>query len=140
MRIRSQLQQRQLQQRQSRQRQLRQSPHHALLVETTIKLTVNLVLAATAVSTLLHLIPYNQKHQADLQRLQTEVKEANAKVDVLQSDFDRHFDPQQAFNIMQEQNIRFNPQQRQVVWLNPEVKTNQPTDRGKQADSSAAPD
>lgn len=98
------------------------SPHRALAVEAAMKLSVNVILATVAISTLTRLIPYNNKQQADLQRLQVEVAEVGSKVAGLQRDFDRHFDPQQALNVMQEQNIRFNPKQRQIVWLDPEVQ------------------
>lgn len=96
------------------------SPHRVATVEIAMKLTVNVVFAAVAVSTLIKLIPYNHKQQAELENLQAEVEEATAKVAALQADFDRHFDPQQTVNVMQEQNIRFNPKQRQVVWLAPD--------------------
>lgn len=93
-----------------------------MILEVSLKLTVNLILIAIGGSTLAHLIPHNMGHQRDLEGLRAEVKEADAKVDGLQEDFDRHFDPQQAFNVMQEQNIRFNPRQKQVVWLKPDAK------------------
>ncbi len=108
--------------RRSRTRSRRQSPHQAAVLEVSLKLTVNLILVATGVSTLARLIPYNMSQQSDLERLRTEVKEASAKVGGLQEDFDRHFDPQQALNVMQEQNIRFNPRQKQVVWLKPDAQ------------------
>jgi hypothetical protein len=112
------------------------------VAETSIKLAVNLALAGTAVSTLLHLIPYNNKQQADLQQLQAEVTATNAKVEALQSDFNRHFDPQESLNVMQEQNIRFNPKQRQVVWLTPTSKTDKKSNsaNGTQQADSSAPD
>lgn len=106
---------------QSRQRP-RQSPHRAIAIEAAMKLGINLLFAAAAVSALVKLIPSNLEQQEDLQRLQVEVDEASSKVAGLQADFDRHFDPQQALNVMQEQNIRFNPRQRQVVWLNPDLE------------------
>ncbi|MBF2049372.1 MAG: hypothetical protein EDM05_040335 [Leptolyngbya sp. IPPAS B-1204] len=123
------------------------SPHHTLAVETTVKLGVNLLLATTAIITLARLIPYNTQQQADLVRLEAEVKEASTKVAGLQEDFDRHFDPQQAVTVMQEQNIRFNPKQRQVVWLTPETqkpeaeeKAKPSPDTSQPADSAIAPD
>lgn len=113
----------------------RQSSHRALAIEASMKLSVNLILAVVAISTLARLIPYNSKQQADLQRLQVEVAEAGSKVAGLQEDFDRHFDPQQALNVMQEQSIRFNPKQRQVVWLDPEAEKAEDPDSTAQSDS-----
>jgi hypothetical protein len=117
------------------------SPHQALAIEITVKLTVNLLLATTAIVTLTRLIPYNSQQQADLARLEVEVEEASTKVAALQEDFDRHFDPQQALTVMQEQNIRFNPKQRQVVWLTPDTPTKRSPKAKQQTDSAAvAPD
>ncbi len=125
----------------SRQQALqRRSPHQSAILEVSLKLTVNLILIATGVSTLVRLIPYNLEQQSDLARLQAEVKEANAKVAGLQEDFDRHFDPQQSFNVMQEQNIRFNPRQRQVVWLKPEAKPDPEIKSADAAEAQSAPD
>ena len=127
-------------QRRSRTQSRRHSPHQSAILEVSLKLSVNLILIATGVSTLAHLIPYNMSQQSDLEHLQSEVKEANAKVGGLQEDFDRHFDPQQALNVMQEQNIRFNPRQKQVVWLKPKQPSS-PTDRLSDASiETAAPD
>jgi len=127
-------------QRRSRTQSRRHSPHQAAILEVGLKLSVNLILIATAASTLAHLIPYNMGQQSDLERLQNEVKEANAKVSGLQEDFDRHFDPQQALNVMQEQNIRFNPRQKQVVWLKPKPPSS-PADRLSDASvETATPD
>ncbi|MCU0524117.1 MAG: hypothetical protein MUF72_04760 [Elainella sp. Prado103] len=120
----------------------RHAPQQIIAVEAAIKLSVNLVLGVTAIVTLHKLIPVNLQQQADLQRLRAEVAEAQTKVAALEEDFDRHFDPQQALNIMQEQNIRFNPKQRQVVWLDPKVKqAADPTaDPLHQADTAVAAD
>lgn len=118
-----------------------QLPHQALAFEVSIKLAVNVVLSTVAITALVELIPYNLEQQATLQQLESEVEEVAAKVASLQADFDRHFDPQQALNVMQEQNIRFNPQQRQVVWLNPKTQKAETgsTDSVQQADSLTSP-
>lgn len=116
--------------------QPRQNSQQPIVLEATVKLTVNCVLAATAIVTLAKLIPYNLEQRTDLERLQAEVKEATTKVAALETDFDRHFDPQQSLNVMQEQNIRFNPKQRQVVWLQPDTqKAEKPGAGSQQADA-----
>ncbi len=123
--------------------QQRQSSQQPIVLEATVKLTVNCVLALTAIVTLVKLIPYNQAQVADLERLEAEVQEASTKVATLETDFDRHFDPQQALNVMQEQNIRFNPKQRQIVWLQPDTKkAEQPGATGQQQANAtgASPD
>ncbi|NJO77418.1 MAG: hypothetical protein HC827_02130 [Cyanobacteria bacterium RM1_2_2] len=107
---------------QSRQSRPRQSPHRAAAIEAAVKVGINFLFAAAALSALVKLIPSNLQQQEDLRRLQVEVDEASSQVASLQADFDRHFDPQQTMDVMQEQNIRFNPRQRQVVWLNPDLE------------------
>lgn len=104
----------------------RQTYHRELAAEASIKLCVNCVLASITVVTLMKLIPANLTQQADLERLKAEVSEAELAVAQLEQDFDRHFDPQQSINVMQEENIRFNPKQRQIVWLNPTAKPEKP--------------
>lgn len=119
----------------------RQAPHQGVAIEAAVKLGVNLVLGVTAIVTLHRLIPINLQQQTDLERLRAEVAEAQTKVATLEEDFDRHFDPQQALNIMQEQNIRFNPKQRQVVWIDPKLqKAAAPDSEAAQTQTAVAPD
>jgi hypothetical protein len=117
-----------------------QKPHQALAIETAAKLSVNIVLILTAVSTLAKLVPYNLDQRAKLQVLEAEVLSLAGQVDALKTDFDRNFDPRQTINVMQQENIRFNPKQRQVVWL--KDKTEQTATTGQHpapsADLSAA--
>jgi hypothetical protein len=76
---------------------------------------------------LVRLIPYNTSQQGKLRELRTEVADVEGRVHQLQADFNRHFDPQQAMSVMQEQSIRVDPKQRQVVWLPPSESANQST-------------
>lgn len=97
----------------------RHHPHRMMALETTAKLTANMLISAIAVSGLLHLIPYQQSQQQKLQEIGQEVDRAEGRVDKLQTDFTRYFDPQQASSVMQEQSNLVNPGQRQVILLNP---------------------
>lgn len=96
----------------------RRHPYRSMAVQTTVKLTVNVLLSAAAVSALVKLLPYYQSQQEKLQEIQTEVKLTEGRVNRLRTDFNRYFDPQQAKNIMQEQSNRVNPGQRPVILLN----------------------
>lgn len=98
-------------------RRSQRHPYRAIAVETTAKLTVNLVLSAAAIGGLAQLIPYNFSQQAKLAEIQTEVKIAEKRVNRLRNDFSRYFDPQQGKSIMQEQSHRSDPNQRQVIWV-----------------------
>lgn len=93
-----------------------------MALETTAKLAVNVVLSAAAVAGLVQLLHYQSSQQAKLQEIQTEVKLAEGRVNRLQTDFSRYFDPQQARTVMQEQSNRVEPGQRQVVWLGKAAK------------------
>lgn len=81
-------------------------------------LAVNVLLSATAVSALFHLVSYQRSQQAKLHELQAEVNLATARVNQATEQFNRNHDPQQARRIMQEQTNRIEPQQLQVVWTN----------------------
>jgi len=96
-------------------------------VEVGVKLAVNLVLAIAAVSALVKLIPYNLIQQAKLRELTTEVAAVEGRVEQIQTDFNRHFDPRQATSVMQEQTSRIQPRQRPIVWVNsPSSNPNDP--------------
>ena len=95
----------------------RPNPHVVIATETTLKLTVNVVLSIVAVTALVQLLPHNRTGQEKLQQIQTEVKQTEARVKALRADFNRSFDPQQAKTIMQEHSHRTDPEQLQIIWL-----------------------
>lgn len=96
-------------------RRRRLSPYRFMVIETTAKLSVSVVLSAVAVTSLIKLLPYQWSQQEKLSEVQTEVNLAEGRVKHLRTDFNRYFDPQQTKIIMQEQSNRVNPGQRQVV-------------------------
>ncbi|MGB7251453.1 MAG: hypothetical protein WBC73_21135 [Phormidesmis sp.] len=91
----------------------------AIAFESSVKLTVNLLLAIVATTTIAKLVPYYQSQQQRLSTLQTSVQMAEQKKNELRSQFDRNFDPAQASHIMQEQSGRTYPNQKKVVWSEP---------------------
>ena len=93
------------------------NPYRVLALENTVKLFVNGLLIVGTASALLKLLPYSFSQQAKLQEITTEVDLTQNRVDSLQKDFNRNFDPQQAQRIMQEQSNRVAPGQRQVIIL-----------------------
>lgn len=99
-------------------RHSRRRSYRVMALETTAKLTVNIVLSAAAVAGLVKLLPYQWSQQAKLQEIQTEVKQTESRVNHLQTGFSRYFDPQQSKSVMQEQSNRVAPGQRQVILLN----------------------
>jgi hypothetical protein len=100
-------------------RRKRSNPHQAIAVETGFKLSVNAVLTIVAVSALVKLIPYNLAQQSKLMEIRTDVTALEGRVDRLQAELNRQFDPQQAMSVMQAESNRVDPRQRQVLWLAP---------------------
>jgi outer membrane murein-binding lipoprotein Lpp len=97
-------------------RQKRWQTHQLTAAEVGVKLTVNTVLAIVAGVTLVRLVPHNLSQQSKLDALKVEVATLETRVNQLEADFTRQFDPQQAKSIMQEQSVRVDPQQRRIVW------------------------
>ena len=91
----------------------------ALALESSVKLTVNLLLAVIAGTTVAKLVPYYQAQQEQLGTLQESVTQAEAKNAELRSQFSNNFDPAQAPRIMQEQSGMGYPNQKKVIWTKP---------------------
>jgi hypothetical protein len=89
-----------------------------MALETTVKIGVNVVISVTAVSALVQLLPYHWLQQDKLREIGTEVKLMEARVNTLNRQFSRNFDPRESKSIMQQQSYRFDPTQRQVVIMN----------------------
>ncbi|RAM52764.1 hypothetical protein BLD44_007320 [Mastigocladus laminosus UU774] len=102
-------------------RHLRQRSYQVMALETTAKIGVNIVISAAAVSALIQLLPYHWSRQAKLQEISTEVRQLEARVNSLNTEFSRNFDPRQAKSIMQEQGYRFDPNQRQIMLIKPKA-------------------
>ena len=106
-----------------------------MALEAGAKLAVNCFLAIAALSALVKLVPQNVSQQANLQNIRMEVSAVESRVNLLQADFSRRFDPNQVNSIMREQSGRINPGQRQVIWVtpnapNPELPAADPTAPG----------
>ena len=103
-------------------RHLRQRSYQVMALETTAKITVNLAISTAAVSALMQLLPYQWTQQDRLREVQTEVKLMEERVDSLQTEFKRNFDPAQANSIRQQQAYKFDPNQLPVVFVNRDGK------------------
>lgn len=98
-------------------RRSRQRPHLILTAETITKLAVNCALSGAAVSALINFLPDYLSIQTKLREIRAEVNVTQNRVNHLQADFNRTFDPQQGKTVMQEQSDRVDPSQRQVIWI-----------------------
>ncbi|MEL6603614.1 MAG: hypothetical protein AAFP20_10375 [Cyanobacteria bacterium J06614_10] len=101
----------------------KRSPHtgarQAIAFESSVKLTVNLLLAIVATTTIAKLVPYYQQQQQRLTTLQSSIEVAEQKNAKLREDFTHNFDPAQAGRIMQEQSGMAYPNQKKVIWTEP---------------------
>ncbi|MEM7725111.1 MAG: hypothetical protein AAF208_01910 [Cyanobacteria bacterium P01_A01_bin.45] len=97
-------------------RHLRQRAYQTMALETTVKIGVNCVLAAAAVSALIQLLPHHWSQQDKLRAIKINLKQTEKRVDNLQAEFNRNFDPSNAKLLMQQQGYRFDPKQRNVVF------------------------
>lgn len=91
----------------------------AVAFESSVKLTVNLLLATVATTTIAKLVPYYQAQQQQLNVLQETLQVAESENAELRSQFDRNFDPAQAAQIMQEQSGMAYSNQKRIVWKLP---------------------
>ncbi len=112
-------------------RHRRSQPYQVMVLETTAKLAVKVVLSVAAVSALVKILPYQLSQQQKLGEIQTEVKLREGRVNHLQTDFSRYFDPEQEQSVMQEESNRFQPEQRQVVLLDKAGTIKAPVSRKK---------
>lgn len=103
----------------------KQRNHKPRAFEIVAMLAVNVLLSATAVSALFHLIAHQRSQQAKLQEIQSEVKLAVGRVSQAREQFNRNLDPRQTRQIMQEQTNRIEPQQLHVVLTHPNPSTTQ---------------
>ncbi len=111
-------------------RHLRQRSYQVMALETTAKIGVNVVISVAAASALVQLLPYHWLQQDKLREIGTELKLMEARVNGLQAEFSRNFDPRQTKSIMQQQAYRFDPSQRQVVIMNKDgTEVEQPSSR-----------
>ena len=99
-------------------RRLRQRSHYIMALETTAYIGVNFVIVTAAISALTQLLPYHWSQQDKLRAIRTEVNLTQKRVNNLQIELKRNFDPSQAKVLMQQEGYRFDPKQKQVVFPN----------------------
>ncbi|MEM9770888.1 MAG: hypothetical protein AAF889_04685 [Cyanobacteria bacterium P01_D01_bin.73] len=88
----------------------------AQTLELSVKLGVNGIAGTAAIIGLVKLVPYTLNRYEGLQQLQAEAYTVETRVQDLQQDFLRYFDPKQAEAIARQETIRLAPGQRRVYW------------------------
>lgn len=94
-------------------------PYQAIAFETTLKLTVNVVLSVAAITALVKLLPYHASQEGKIQELDAALKSTNGRVQNVQTRFQNFFDPYQARENMQELTDRIDPNRRRIIWKTP---------------------
>ena len=91
----------------------------SLVLESTVKLTVNLLLAVVAASTIAKLLPYYRQQQTELDQLNQSILTLEKERDGLWQDFSHNFDPEQSGRIMREQSGQEDPSRQPIVLIDP---------------------
>ncbi|QNP29529.1 slr1601 family putative cell division protein [Cylindrospermopsis curvispora] len=104
-------------------RHLRQRSQLIMAMEVFGKIIVNLLIISVSISALTRLFPYYWLQQDKLENIETQVKLMKTRVRTLREEFTRNFDPSQAQSIMREHSYRLQPNQRQIILVNPDRKT-----------------
>lgn len=100
----------------------RQFPRYGgLTLEISAKILTNTLIIAVAIAALSKLIPTYQAQTARLEEVENEVEQTQARVDRLNKKFTRNFDPYQSEEIWQQHTHQIKPNQRRIVWLEPET-------------------
>ena len=107
-------------------RHLRQRSYQVMALEASVKIGVNLVIFAAAASALTQLLPYHWLQQQKLREVRTEVKIMDGRVNTLQAEFVRNFDPRQTKTMIEQQGYKFAPNQRLIVLTNQDGKEIKP--------------
>jgi heme-binding NEAT domain protein len=89
--------------------------HKTLAVESLTKIGINLCLAGVAIVTLLQQFPQQKQQEVKLREINTEVNKVQARVNLLQDNLSRYFDPTTSSEVMQEQTHLVLPNHREIV-------------------------
>lgn len=97
----------------------------SLVLESTVKLTVNILLAVVATSTIAKLLPYYHQQKAELDQLEQSILSLEKEKDGVWEDFSHNFDPEQSSRIMREQSGQEVPGRHPIVLIDP-LQNSQP--------------
>ena len=93
--------------------------YRGLTLELTAKILVNTVLVTAAIAAIAKLENNYHTQHLRLEEVQQEVKQTQARVDELNREYSRHFDPYQREILMQQQTNQIKPNQRHVILVEP---------------------
>ncbi|MEM8610737.1 MAG: hypothetical protein AAGF93_01875 [Cyanobacteria bacterium P01_H01_bin.105] len=105
---------------------IRSKARQSLVLESTVKLTVNILLAVVATSTITRLLPYYRQQKAELEQLNHSILSLEKEHAGVWQDFSHNFDPEQSGRIMREQSGQEDPSRHPIVWIDP-LQNSQPS-------------
>lgn len=94
--------------------------YSGLALEISAKILVNAMIATVALTGLNQLVSTYQTQTSRLEEVKQEVERTQARVNTLKAEFTRTFDPYQSEVIMQQQTNQIKPNQRHVIWVQPD--------------------
>ena len=98
----------------------------SLVLESSVKLIVNVLLAVVATSTIAKLLPYYHQQKAELEQLNHSILSLEREHDGVWQDFSDNFDPEQSSRIMREQSGQEDPKRHPIVLVDP-LQNSQPS-------------
>lgn len=114
--------------------------HRQIGREIVVKVLINLGIIAAGLVALSQLLPYYLTQREKLTNLEAAHKEAQARVNQLQTSYHQDNQPQALERIAQEEANLIRPNQRRIVWVKPGVTANsEPVSLSSPAASSPGP-
>lgn len=104
---------------------VRGKARQSLVLESTVKLTVNILLAVVATSTIARLLPYYRQQKAELNQLNHSILSLEKEHAGVWQDFSHNFGPEQSGRIMREQSGQEDPSRHPIVLIDP-LQNSQP--------------
>ena len=106
-------------------RRLRNYPvGQGLVTEISLKLFFSFVIGATAVVSVMRLVPYHQAQKAKLKEIRSQVEETERRVEVLRNQLHRNFDSEKTKILMEEYSPAIRPN-RSRVFLEEDPESNE---------------
>jgi hypothetical protein len=96
--------------------------HRRQGLEVSVKLVTYSALSVFGIVTLVNLLVYNWSQQSKLQHLQTELKDAQARTQKINTSFNRSFDLQSQPSVMEENSYKIDPDRLPIVVVSPASK------------------
>lgn len=88
-----------------------------MTIEVITKLTINGLLSAIAILSIIRSVNYLRLQQTNLGELQAELEETKQRVSKLAKEFGNSFSPNMTYRVMHEQSHFTEPKRRKIIYL-----------------------